>query len=731
MADSKKLKERVKELTCLYRVSNMDEKELSVREILHKSIGILAKAVQHPGNCIVEIQYCGQVYNNGDPGSSSSRIYTGAKISETEQLKLSLWYKVSKKNSDENLAFLNEEQSMLDSVCNQLASKINWIESKNELERQRLTQNRSYLSANIGSWEYDVKDKKIFLSEVLKTLLETGQMVIDAPVNFLNFIAVKKDRYRFKEQVKEAVKFKKPFNIELATLTGSGRKIWVKIVGEPQFEEDECIKIFGTVQNIQRRKQVEKALNRRNHFIEMALENLPIGIAVNSISDEKSQLMNQKFSEIYGWPEHEITEVDTFFEKVYPDKKYRSEISKQIREDMESGDVDRMSWESIKVTQKSGEKRIVNAKNIPVFQQDLMISTVTDVTERFMAEEQLRANEQRFKALVQDGSDLIATLDLNGEFIYVSPTSTLILGIKPENAIGKKMIDFVHEGDREMILEIMNNLPRRRRFIIKQVRFKSGRDHYKWLEASVTNLLHEPFVKGFVVNAHDITERIHHQDEIKKALAEKEVLLSEIHHRVKNNLAVISGMMQLQLYDEINPAIQEKLNDGMLRIQTMANIHELLYNTKSFAKLSFADIIQKLSNNVKAAMSGNKEVTLKIDSDLVELNINQAIPCSLIINEVLTNIFKHAFKGMEKGKITITINQKERKVDLIISDDGVGLPENFDPDDNRSLGKNIIKILSEQLDADFKLFNNGNGTTFKLRFEADDIPVINESDIKE
>jgi len=265
----------------------------------------------------------------------------------------------------------------------------------------------------------------------------------------------------------------------------------------------------------------------------------------------------------------------------------------------------------------------------------------------------------------------------------------------------------------------MNNLPRRRRFYIKQVQFMSGKRNFKWLEASVTNLLHDPSIEGFVINAHDITERISHQNEIKKALTEKEVLLSEIHHRVKNNLAVISGMMQLQLYDESNPAVQEKLNDGMLRIQTMANIHELLYNTKSFAKLSFEDIIQKLANNVTAAMSGNREIDLKIDSDPVELNINQAIPCSLIINEVLTNIFKHAFENKARGEIDISIHQKGRNVDLVISDDGVGLPEDFNLDDNRSLGKNIIKILSEQLAASIDLFNNGNGTTFELHFKAE------------
>jgi len=725
MPDTKKLEERVKELTCLYRISSLDEKELSAGDMLGKSVSYLADAVQFPEYCVVEILYEGKEYKNGHPGYPNVNIYSEAHTSKAHKLKITLHYKANRETPGKDLAFLKEEQAMLSAVSKQLASKLNWIEAKEELDLQRLTRNRSYLNANIGSWEYDVKNNRVHLSEVLVTLLETEEGLNPSSEDLINFIATEKERKRFVEEVKEAINSKESFNTELVAKTGSGEKIWMKIVGEPRFEGSLCIKLFGTVQKIQRRKQIEKALSQRNQFIETALENLPIGIAINSIDDGKRVLMNQKFSDVYGWPEKDITDVDTFFEKVYPNKVYREKITKRIREDIESGDVSRMSWEGIEVTQKSGEKRIVNAKNIPVYQQNLMISTVTDVTEKFRAEKKLKENERRFKALVQDGSDLIAILNLSGEFTYVSPTSTMVLGIEPENAIGKKMIDFVHEDDQKMIKDIMKNLPRRRRFIIKQVRFKSGESSFKWLEASVTNLLHELSVNGFVINAHDITERIHHQNEIKKALAEKEVLLSEIHHRVKNNLAVISGMMQLQLYDESNPAVQEKLNDGMLRIQTMANIHELLYSTKSFAKLSFRDIIEKLAHNITAAMSGNKEVDLKIESELVVLNINQAIPCSLIINEVLTNIFKHAFKKRVTGKITISIHQKQRKVDLIISDDGVGLPDDFNLGDNQSLGKNIIKILSEQLDADFKLYNSGNGTTFELHFKADDIPFIN------
>lgn len=731
MADSTQLKERIKELTCLFRISSLDEKGLAAEEILQQSVQHILSGVQYPENCFVEIFYAGQRYRNRKPGPSCASIISKADTSQTHQIKITLEYKVSEDLSEEVLLFLPEEKGMLDAACKQLASKLNWLEVNSELELQRLTQNRSYLNANIGSWQIDFEKNRVYFSEVLATLLEADNKFRFTPNDLLKYVAEEKDKERLKSRVKEAIKLQESFNIELNLQSVHGKNIWVKIVGEPRFEEGKCINLFGTVQNIQRRKKIEKALSQRNQFIETALENLPVGIAIHTISDGKVQFMNRKFSEIYGWSEDKITEVDTFFKKVYPDDNYRNRISNRILEDMKSGNPDKMSWKGIQIFQESGAKRIINAKNIPVFDQDLMISTVTDVTKKFRAEEKLKANERRFKALVQDGSDLIAILDLNGEFTYVSPTSILVLGMEPERAIGNKMIDFVHRDDQAMIVDIMNNLPQRRRFVVKQVRFRSGDNKYKWLEASVTNMLHEPSVSGFVINAHDITERINHQNEMKNALAEKEVLLSEIHHRVKNNLAVVSGMMQLQLYEESDPNVQYKLQDSMLRIQTMVNIHELLYNTKSFAKLSFGDVIQKLGENVTLAMSGNKKVDLNIDSDPVVLNINQAIPCSLIINEVLTNIFKHAFKGRKAGKVNISIHQNGSKVELKIEDDGVGLSKDFNLDDGRTLGKNIIKILSEQLDADIKFYNNGSGTSFELQFEPRNISPKNQSRYKE
>ncbi|MBP3191768.1 PAS domain S-box protein [Natronogracilivirga saccharolytica] len=220
----------------------------------------------------------------------------------------------------------------------------------------------------------------------------------------------------------------------------------------------------------------------------------------------------------------------------------------------------------------------------------------------------------------------------------------------------------------------------------------------------------------------DISDKKYQEEKLRNSLREKETLLSEIHHRVKNNLAVVSGMMQLQAMEEPNAVVREKLHDSTLRIQTMATIHELLYQSENFSRLSFTDIIKKLMNTIEQVLPDEVTVEKEVHLIPLELNINQAIPCSLIINEVLTNCYKHAFKGREHGRITVRLQENGNEVGISIHDDGVGIPENANS--SESLGLQIIQTLVQQLKAQHKLYNSGNGTVFDLTFTKKDISGI-------
>src|SRR5699024_10639600 len=156
-------------------------------------------------------------------------------------------------------------------------------------------------------------------------------------------------------------------------------------------------------------------------------------------------------------------------------------------------------------------------------------------------------------------------------------------------------------------------------------------------------------------------EKKEKERQIRKSLQEKETLLTEVHHRVKNNLAVVSGMMQLQAYDQDSSKIKDKLFDSVARLQTMAAIHELLYNSDSFSELRLDENIRKLVSSVYKAFNAGHQIKLAFNLEALTLNINQAIPCSLIINEVVTNVLKHAFDD-DQGTITINLTEERSTI---------------------------------------------------------------------
>lgn len=220
-----------------------------------------------------------------------------------------------------------------------------------------------------------------------------------------------------------------------------------------------------------------------------------------------------------------------------------------------------------------------------------------------------------------------------------------------------------------------------------------------------------------LVTVDDITEKLRTEKRLQSSLKEKEVLLSEIHHRVKNNLALVSGMLQMQVFDEENEEVINKLNNSMLRVETMASIHQLLYESSSFSRLEFSKIINKLITATHESFSAGKKIDIEVETEPFELNINQAVPCSLIINEAITNVYKHAFKNRKKGWIKVFLRRDNDLVTFKIEDDGKGLPEDFDMSELSSLGTKIITALVKQLNGSFELVpREGGGTMFRLEF---------------
>jgi two-component sensor histidine kinase len=205
---------------------------------------------------------------------------------------------------------------------------------------------------------------------------------------------------------------------------------------------------------------------------------------------------------------------------------------------------------------------------------------------------------------------------------------------------------------------------------------------------------------------------------IEKALVEKETLLKEIHHRVKNNLQLISGLLELQAVQFDDENVKEMMEEGKSRVRSMSLIHQQLYQSNDLGKIDFREYLNKLTNDIAIAFNKQeKEIKFQIKVKQFTLDINNAVPLGLIVNELITNAYKHAFKGRNKGNIIIEVVQVENEqTQLRIIDDGIGLPKEFDPYSKNSLGLRLVQGLIRQLDGEYA-YECKNGAQFVLQFK--------------
>lgn len=352
--------------------------------------------------------------------------------------------------------------------------------------------------------------------------------------------------------------------------------------------------------------------------------------------------------------------------------------------------------------------------------QDLDKTTVSrdalvrEVAERKLVEKELRESKERLSGFMESATDGFILYDSDLNLVEINKAALEIF--PPET--GKE--DVLGKNIREIPL-VINDTVRLKRYMDV---IKTGRPSFTSVHGS-HNRLGEIYlsVRAFEVGGGlgivfaDITEQKHAEEQIQKDLKEKTTLLQEIHHRVKNNLQVISSLLNLQ-----SNRIQDKqsvsaLQISMNRIYSMALIHEKLYKSESLSNIDFTDYIESLARDLLNSHSDAKRpIDLKLDLDEIVLGIDSAIPCGLILNEVITNSLKHAFPESRKGEISITFTRLENKAyQLVVRDNGTGIPENIDCMKSDSLGLTLIRTLASQIEG-HAIFESNNGTVFTLTF---------------
>ena len=330
---------------------------------------------------------------------------------------------------------------------------------------------------------------------------------------------------------------------------------------------------------------------------------------------------------------------------------------------------------------------------------------------------------RKFSQGIERSPNSIVITNANAEIEYVNPYFTELTGYTLEEAQGKNP-NILQSGQTkkevydEMWTALLNGETWHGEFLNLK---KSGQLY--WESASIGPITDNTGkITHFIAIKQDITEKKKKDKELKDSLEEKEIMLKEIHHRVKNNLQVISSLLNMQVEQYNHPEAIEAINSSRNRVKAMALVHENLYKSRNIAKTSLKEYIIMLAKNIYSSYGVSFErVKFYCDTNSIEFGLDTIIPLGLILNEAISNSLKHAFPAELRGQINITLNAKtndagEKIYEMHIKDNGKGLPEGFDPDKTNSLGMTLLTSLSSQLDGN-TIINNKVGTEIIINFK--------------
>lgn len=363
-------------------------------------------------------------------------------------------------------------------------------------------------------------------------------------------------------------------------------------------------------------------------------------------------------------------------------------------------------------------------KNILMFISEQVAMAI----ERKRAEEALRESEEKYRTILESIEEGYYEVDLTGNFTFFNDSLCRMLEYSKDELMGMNNREYMDEKSAKKVYQMFNKIYKTgipAKELDFQIIQKGGAKKYGEISISlIKDSRNQPI--GFRGIVHDITERKRaemvlkkREQQIKSSLKEKEVLLKEIHHRVKNNMQIISSLLRLQSRQIKDEEILEIFNQSQNRIRSMALIHEELYKSKDLARIDFTDYINRLTNHLFSAYGdGMGNIDLKIEVKDVYLDIDRAIPCGLIISEIASNSLKHAFPDGRSGEISVKMHaNKKDKYALMIKDTGVGIPEKLDFHKTETLGMQLVTDLVKQLDGTIDLRRN-KGTEFKITFNV-------------
>jgi PAS domain S-box-containing protein len=324
--------------------------------------------------------------------------------------------------------------------------------------------------------------------------------------------------------------------------------------------------------------------------------------------------------------------------------------------------------------------------------------------------EKLRSSAEELDRYFSNSLDLLCIADTDGRFIRLNPEWEKVLGYRIEDLEGKRFLDFVHPDDLEGTLDSVSALDEQRSILNFENRYRAKDGSYRWIEWRS-----QPHGRLIYAAARDVTERKLIEEDLQRQVEEKELLLKEVHHRIKNSLASIETLVALKDDTVECPEAKQALGETLGRIASMRILYEKLLGGEQYTESSVKDYIESLVLSLSEALVLPPGVVIRSEVEEFPLPTEKLFPLGIIVNELVTNAIKYAFQGRDRGSIEVRLSKSGPAATLEIRDDGRGLSPEPRPAEGCGFGLTLVRMLSEQLRGELSIESSG-GTRAILRF---------------
>lgn len=510
-------------------------------------------------------------------------------------------------------------------------------------------------------------------------------------------------------QMREAVDNRKSVTVQLKNYRKDGTMFWNEVNIAPLLNhEGELMNFVGFQRNVSSRKEQDQRFENMAKSIDQIFWTY-------DPNQDNFLYVSPAFEEIFGRNLQELLEKPRlWFEMIHPND--REKVSNYWKTRGYS------TYEmKYRIMRPDGEIRWVQEQGYPVRKDGETIEQYVGVTTDVTRREALQRERQKFVQIVQNSGDFIARLSPDGVINYVNNAAIGYTDFsRKKDLIDRPFEELIAESERDKLRTIVRSLTDSD-FWFGEIEFRRADDRENPITVMNAFVIHDtegPDPPEIALIATDITDQVQIQKELKGLVDEKETLLKEVHHRVKNNLQLITSLLNMQIRRNESDSIESVLQESKNRISSMALLHEQLYQSESLARIDPSTFIRKLSRTLKATyVGGRDDIKFDVSVDVDHLELEQAIPTVLILNELISNAFEHAFRD-RAGSVRIRFEQNDETYKLVVSDSGQGLPDGFDLEQTDSLGWTLVRTLAEgQLNGEL-VVENQNGLKVTVRFES-------------